>query len=945
MTVKHSVPTGQEVRTGLGRSTKVPARSFAYRLLSTVAIAVLAIATAREAVAVNAERARQAVKEGLAAVERGERNTAVTQFRKAVDNDPGNGEAQFNLATSLTRIGDLAEVEQHLLAAREAGYDEAEVDAALAEFYVQTGKFGKVLNDFPEGHRRTDLESRIRTARGYAQLNLRQNSDAERAFAQGIARAKVGLAQTRIIAGNLAEATTLLDEAVAEDPTFVDPWILLGRVRALRNDLSGARAAFDAALKLDPNSLLALLGRATIVIDSDENQATQDIAAALDQAPDNWQANLLDATIKARHQQWREAEAALMTIPAPEAMPQALYLLARVNLAQGQLNQADANITHFLAIVPNDPKGVAIKAQVLMLRGKPSGAVDLLQQALAIKPNDISLLGLLSDAYTRNRQYKEAAEVLDRVSAIAPRDPGLRVQLAEHRIAVGQLDSALQDLAIAQAAEPLSPKATSLTLQALIAANRLDDAAKTAEDFRHDNQDSPLSETYLGLIDIKRNDLPAAREHFTKALALQPSFAIAAVDMAQAYRLEKRVDDARAALDRFLDKNPTNITGLMARAEIEVAEGKSDVAIEFLERARSSDPQAVQPRLNLVSAYIQRNDPAKAVAIARELETIAPGDARCIAALAEAQLANKDRDTAIRTYQRLIEMTDGAPEPQIRLADILASADVQAGYRVMRQALENNPTDERVQRAFSAFSVKHDMAGAGIDLVRNLAERRPDEPRLNLLLGQLYETDRHFQRAVSAYEAGFAKQPTSEFVLGIARSEARGPKPETALPTLSDWLAKQPDDNAARYLYANLLTDAKQFNQAIAEWRRLLSGDPKNPVMLNNLAWVYFLSADSRALSTAEEAYAQAPNSAAIAGTLGWIVVESGNDLPRGLKLLRQAAEGAAPSPIVRYHLAVALSRSGLREEALQVLTALVESGAQFDELAAAQALIAKLRS
>jgi len=216
---------------------------------------------------------------------------------------------------------------------------------------------------------------------------------------------------------------------------------------------------------------------------------------------------------------------------------------------------------------------------------------------------------------------------------------------------------------------------------------------------------SPVAETYLGVIAIQRNDLPAAREHFSQSLALQPGFAMAAIDLAQSYRLEKRTDDARAVFDRFLQQEPSNMTILMARAELEVADGKGDTALAFLERARSSDPHALQPRLELVAAYIQRNDSARALEIGREVEAMAPRDSRAVAALAEAQLASNNRETAIHTFDRLVSMTDGAPDPLIRLADVLASGgDVPGGYRAMRRALDGNPVDRAWQQAFFAFS-------------------------------------------------------------------------------------------------------------------------------------------------------------------------------------------------------------------------------------------------
>ena len=480
-------------------------------------------------------------------------------------------------------------------------------------------------------------------------------------------------------------------------------------------------------------------------------------------------------------------------------------------------------------------------------------------------------------------------------------------------------------------------------MQAQIAANRLDEATKTVEALRQESPDSPFAETYLGVIAAKRADLPAAREHFTKALAQQPSFAVAVIDLAQTYRIEHQTDEARAVFDRFLKAQPANVTALLARAALETSDGKADAAVAFLERARSSDAQALQPRLDLVAGYVERKNGTKAIEVAHELETLAPGDRRVVAALAEAQLAANDRDAAIRTLQRLIGMTEGAPEPQIRLAQVYTeSGDVRNGYRLMREALQSNPTDPRTQKAFFDYSIKNDMVGAGTDLVSEIARRRPDDPSIDLLLGQLYEGNKRFERAAAAYQAGLATRPSSELVLGLARSQAKGPQPATALVTLANWLEKEPEDRTARFLYANLLTESKQYNEATRELERLLVNDAKNPVLLNNLAWVYFQAGDGRASSKAEEAYALAPNSPAIAGTLGWVLVEKG-ELRRGTELLRKAAEGS-PNPSARYHLAVALSRSGQHDEALRVLTALIGSGEQFDDLPAAQALIAKLR-
>ena len=72
---------------------------------------------------------------------------------------------------------------------------------------------------------------------------------------------------------------------------------------------------------------------------------------------------------------------------------------------------------------------------------------------------------------------------------------------------------------------------------------------------------------------------------------------------------------------------------------------------------------------------------------------------------------------------------------------------------------------------------------------------------------------------------------------------------------------------------------------------------------------------DQRALARAESAYEWAPRQAETLYSLGWLYVQRG-DMNRGLELLRAAYSRASRRPSIRYHLAVALSRTGRPDEA-----------------------------
>src|SRR6516165_8469525 len=114
---------------------------------------VLTLVASATALAADVAGARQAVEEGRKALESGDVAGAVAQFRKAVDKDPANSEGHFKLAVTLQKLDDLSEVEQQLQVAQAAGYDKAEIEAALAELFNRLGRFGRVLDEIPEGKR------------------------------------------------------------------------------------------------------------------------------------------------------------------------------------------------------------------------------------------------------------------------------------------------------------------------------------------------------------------------------------------------------------------------------------------------------------------------------------------------------------------------------------------------------------------------------------------------------------------------------------------------------------------------------------------------------------------------------------------------------------------------------------------------------------------------
>jgi len=117
-----------------------------------------------------------------------------------------------------------------------------------------------------------------------------------------------------------------------------------------------------------------------------------------------------------------------------------------------------------------------------------------------------------------------------------------------------------------------------------------------------------------------------------------------------------------------------------------------------------------------------------------------------------------------------------------------------------------------------------------------------------------------------------------------------------------------------------LQQENKNQQAAIELYEQALALKNDNPLVLNNLAYIYFENSNPKAIELAEKAYTLAPKSPAIADTYGWILVKN-NQLAKGLPILKQAAEAAPKVKDILHHYSEALTMNGDVEEAAKVMT------------------------
>ena len=260
----------------------------------------------------------------------------------------------------------------------------------------------------------------------------------------------------------------------------------------------------------------------------------------------------------------------------------------------------------------------------------------------------------------------------------------------------------------------------------------------------------------------------------------------------------------------------------------------------------------------------------------------------------------------------------------------------------LTRALQLKPDYLDAAFFLASLEVRSGQYAEALKLAQQLQASMPKSPAGFVMEGDVLAAQGRYADAAKAYERAFDTQQTGLLAVKLHAAQVKAGDTAQADAKLQQWLKLHPNDIGVRQYLASENLRLGQNKLAIEQYQLILNKDPNNILALNNLASLYQSEQDARASDIAERAYKLLPNSAVTADTLGWILVEQGKTT-RGLKLVQEAAAKDPQNPEVRYHLAVALAKSGNKLKARKELETLLAGDQKFPQRDAAQTLLKQL--
>ncbi|MBM3525750.1 MAG: PEP-CTERM system TPR-repeat protein PrsT, partial [Alphaproteobacteria bacterium] len=591
--------------------------------------------------------------------------------------------------------------------------------------------------------------------------------------------------------------------------------------------------------------------------------------------------------------------------------------------------------------VPNNARARKVLGATLIRRNEPARAIDILKPLLDQTPDDTQFLMLLGSAYMQTGKVAEGTALYEKAAEISPDVASIRTQLALSRLATGQADRAVSDLESAVDLEPQGSQAGILLALVKLRKGDFDGALKSAEELREKLKDNPLPENLIGAAYLGKGDVARARKTFEDALKVRPDFHPARMNLAQIEVQEGRIDAAKAHYDAILRQSEKHIGAMMALADIAVRQRRNDESVSWLQKAVDADPKSVMPRLRLIGHYSRLGDMQRAVTVARQLDQTFPNNIRVVETLGRTEAAAGDGVASVATFRRLTSL---APNSAAALGLLAGSQilinDLSGARESLQNAISLEPKFGPAYAALVDIELREGREVPALRAATQLREAQPDSAAGDMLAGDIYLRSKKFNEAIQSYKVALRKENTNLLAIRLFNAQRDSGAAEEAFATLQRWVDAK-NDRQARHVLASAYIAAGRNDDGVRESERLLANEPDNPLLLNNLAWLYQLKGDGRAQDYGEKALAKAPEAPAIMDTLGWILVQKG-DTARGLELLKKAVSLAPDQGDIRYHYAVAMHKSGDTGGARAELNRLLNSGVRFSHAEEARKLLSQ---
>jgi tetratricopeptide (TPR) repeat protein len=486
-----------------------------------------------------------------------------------------------------------------------------------------------------------------------------------------------------------------------------------------------------------------------------------------------------------------------------------------------------------LALTPDDPEALILKARVLISGNDIPAAIEQLNRAIELSPANVDAAGLRAVAYTATDPERGLADVTASIERVGEAGSlplrKLRVDMLSRLQRVAEVEAELRKLVAEYPAEGFSdPLALFLVSQ-----NRMDDAEQVLREAVAADPANYKSKVNLAQFQARYRQRPEeAEKTLRQFIEDDPDNLQLPVWLGSFYEAGDRLEEASAAYEKVASKAPKTPEGIEARnrlVAIALRTGKVDDAKDRLEGILQDAPDDVNALLirGEIAYAAGRNEDA--IADLRAVLRRQPDNQLGLLLLAKTHTATGDRPLAEDAYRRLLRIAPNDTEALASLAGLLGEGgQLEEAADLYQKALGIDPKNAQALEGIVGLSLARKDLKAAEQNARALVALDDPNGVGQRELGRVLEAQQKWPEANEAYKKSLERKPDSAFALeGIVRTLQESRRLDDATAYLRAHLERHPDHVLARVLLGGNLIRAAQFKEAQVVLEQAIEQQPQ----------------------------------------------------------------------------------------------------------------------
>lgn len=458
----------------------------------------------------------------------------------------------------------------------------------------------------------------------------------------------------------LAEADKKVAELLAKNPNEAGFHNLKALLSIIKKDTAAAEQSYQKAISLDPKNILAYLGMAKLYLEENKLDQAKDYAnkgLAINDKAINAYLLLADVALKEKNNAQVESvlSTALQKVSGDiNAEAEIVKNLGKFYASQKQPEKILSISEDLSKRYPDDNTALSLLAGAQMVNNKKDLAEQNLRLIITKDKQDINHRLLLARLLSEQPgKETEALALLDDAAKIDTTNPQANLFKTAYLIKLGRIKEALELANKLDSQFPKLPLGTLLKGDAYLADKKLDKATEAYQKAYQLQANDKILFTIADLLSAQQKQADAIKL-LNAELTKNPKNIGIHFKLATVYQQQKDYAQAENHYQAMLTEQADNVLALNNLAWL-YSQKNDPKAIEFGKKAFDKAPESAAIADTYGYILVKQGQPAEGLTILEKAASLAPKANDIQYHLAEAYLANDNKQKALEILETIVK--------------------------------------------------------------------------------------------------------------------------------------------------------------------------------------------------------------------------------------------------------------------------------------------------